>query len=117
MALKTHNNGKRGKGRPFGPGNPGRPKGAQNHLTKTVKETVLNVFNDIQQDPKLNLRAFAKDHTRDFYQIAAKLIPTEIAGSFTKIQVEIVRNNTGLKTEPGPATSQTGTSTEGSQEV
>jgi hypothetical protein len=73
----------------------GRPKGVQNKLTKTVKETVLSVFNDIQTDPKVNLKAFAKKHPRDFYQIAAKLIPTEIKGDVkvTKVALEIVRKN------------------------
>lgn len=69
----------------FKPGESGNPKGkrkgTQNRLTKTVKETVLSVFNDIQSDPKVNLKAFAKNYPRDFYQIAAKLIPTEISGT------------------------------------
>lgn len=59
----------------------GRQKGVQNHLTKTVKETVLEVFNKLQDDPKSNLEQFAKKHPRDFYQIAAKLIPTELTGN------------------------------------
>lgn len=58
----------------------GRQKGVENKITKTVKETVLIVFNDIQSDPKTNLTAFAKKYPRDFYQIAARLIPTEITG-------------------------------------
>lgn len=69
----------------FKPGNPGKPKGAQNHLTKTVKETVLAVFNDIQADPKVNLRKFATDYPRDFYQIAARLIPTELTGTLKTV--------------------------------
>lgn len=67
----------------FKAGNSGRPKGATNKLTRTVKETVLEVFNIIQDDPKVNLEAFAKKYPRDFYTIAAKLIPTEM-----KAQVE-----------------------------
>lgn len=69
------------RGKPFQKGNTGRPKGAQGKLTKTVKETVLSVFQDIQKDPKINLKKFAQDYPRDFYQIAARLIPTEITGS------------------------------------
>lgn len=75
----------------FKSGNPGKPKGAQNRLTKTVKETVLAAFNDLQKDPRHNILAFAKKNPRDFYQIAAKLIPTEINARVNKIQVEIVR--------------------------
>ncbi len=59
----------------------GRQKGSTNKLTKTVKETVLAVFNDIQSDPKVNLLSFARNYPRDFYAIAAKLIPTEVSAS------------------------------------
>lgn len=69
----------------FKQGNPGKPKGATNHLTRTVKETVLAVFQEIQTDPKNNLKAFAKEYPRDFYQIAAKLIPTEVTGTVKSI--------------------------------
>ena len=65
----------------FKKGNTGKPVGAQNKLTRTVKETVLAVFIEIQTDPKINLKAFAKKYPRDFYQIAARLIPTEMSGS------------------------------------
>lgn len=56
----------------------GREQGVPNKLTKTVKETVLQVFNQLQEDDKNNLSAFAEKYPRDFYAIAAKLIPTEI---------------------------------------
>lgn len=69
---------KKGNPKPKGSG---RSKGTQNKLTKTVKESVLAVFNEIQDDPKVNLKQFAKDYPKEFYQIAAKLIPTEISGS------------------------------------
>lgn len=73
------------RGRPFKPGNTGRPTGTQNKLTRTVKETVLAVFNDLQSDSKHDLTTFAKKYPRDFYQIAAKLIPTEITGTVKTI--------------------------------
>lgn len=85
VAITTQENAKRVIGRPFEPGNAGRPKGTTNHLTKTVKETVLAVFNEIQEDPDAKLLAFAKKYPRDFYQIAAKLIPTEITGTVKQI--------------------------------
>lgn len=59
----------------------GRQKGVENRITRTVKETVLEVFNKIQDDKKVNLEQFAKKYPRDFYAIAAKLIPTEITGT------------------------------------
>lgn len=76
--ITTDNNGR------FKPGNPGRQPGP-NKLTKTVKETVLAVFNDLQDDPENSLLKFAKKYPRDFYQIAAKLIPTEITGTLKTV--------------------------------
>lgn len=81
------------RGKPFQKGNSGRPKGAEGKLTRTVKESVLSVFNEIQSDPKVNLKAFAKKYPRDFYQIAAKLIPTEINAKVNKMTLEIVRKS------------------------
>jgi hypothetical protein len=98
----------------FKPGNSGRPKGAKNKLTTTVKETVLSVFLDLQENRRHNLTSFAKKYPRDFYNIAARLIPTEIAGSLGKIQLTIVRRtNTGT----GSTSSGTTTGSEGSEAV
>ena len=69
----------------FGKGNnanpKGRPIGAIGKLNKTVKETVLNTFNELQKDKSHNLEAFAKKHPKEFYLIASKLIPTEMVGT------------------------------------
>lgn len=73
------------RGTPFKKGNPGKKPGTKNKFTVTVKETVLAVFNDLQCDKRANLKTFAKKYPRDFYQIAAKLIPTEITGSVKQI--------------------------------
>lgn len=67
----------------------GKPQGATNLITRTVKETVLAVFNEIQNDPKVKLSQFAKDYPRDFYTIAAKLIPTEVKGD-VQITAQII---------------------------
>jgi hypothetical protein len=56
----------------------GKVKGSQNKLTRTVKETVLAVFDDLQADPKANLLSWGKENPTEFYKIAAKLIPTEV---------------------------------------
>lgn len=66
------------RGKPFVKGSGGRPTGVQNKITRTVKETVLAVFNSLQSDPKACLEAWAKNETTEFYKIAAKLIPTEV---------------------------------------
>ncbi len=69
------------------PGTGGRPVGAVDKITKTVKDTVLAVFTDLQDDPKNSLKSFAVKYPRDFYAIAAKLIPTEISAD-VKMAVE-----------------------------
>jgi len=68
------------------PLNSGRKKGVQNKVTRTVKETVLAVFNELQDDPKANLLDWAKKNPSYFYTIASKLIPTEVSA-----QVEVAR--------------------------
>jgi type IV secretory pathway TrbF-like protein len=62
----------------------GRPKGTQNKLTRTVKETVLDTFNLLQEDRTANLLSWAKEEPTEFYKIASKLIPTEV-----KAKVEV----------------------------
>jgi hypothetical protein len=60
------------------PESSGRKEGSVNKLTKTVKERVLEVFNELQDDPQANLLSWAKDEPTEFYKIAAKLIPADI---------------------------------------
>lgn len=62
----------------FAKGNTGKPKGAKNKISKTVKETVLMAFVELQSDAKANILSWAKENTTDFYKIASKLIPTEV---------------------------------------
>ena len=56
----------------------GRKEGSVNKLTKTVKERVLEVFNELQEDSEANLLSWAKTEPTEFYKIAAKLIPADI---------------------------------------
>jgi hypothetical protein len=65
------------KGKPR-PENAGRKEGSVNKLTKTVKERVLEVFNELQEDKEANLLSWAKTEPTEFYKIAAKLIPADI---------------------------------------
>lgn len=67
----------------------GRQKGSLNAVNKTVKETVLAVFNDLQADPKVNLLEFGKKYPKEFYQIAAKLIPTEVNANVEVVKREL----------------------------
>lgn len=71
----------------FKPGNPGKQPGTLSKLNRTVKETVLAVFNDLQEDPQVSLAAWAKNEPTEFYRIAAKLIPTEITGTVKQVIV------------------------------
>ena len=66
---------KKGDPKPVGSG---RKEGVQNAITRTVKETVLAVFNKLQEDPVANLEAWAKTEPTEFYKISSKLIPTEV---------------------------------------
>jgi len=77
-------------------GNPkGRDKGSKNKHTKAVKEVFLNVFHKLEgsNDQKQGLYAFAKESPKDFYKIASKLIPQEIAGELTgEVIIRVVRD-------------------------
>ena len=69
----------------FVKGNPGRPLGAKNKITRGVKETFSEVFAKIQNSDKTSLLTFAKKNPTEFYRMATKLIPTEIHEQSTKI--------------------------------
>jgi hypothetical protein len=56
----------------------GRPPGAANVLTKTIREGVLETYHVLQSTPGHTLLDFAKQFPRDFWPLAGKLIPTEI---------------------------------------
>jgi hypothetical protein len=67
----------------------GRPKGTPNKLTRTVKETVMAAFQDLQSDPRANIITWAKDNPTEFYKIASKLIPTEISANVEVTKKEL----------------------------
>lgn len=60
----------------------GRKKGTPNKLTATVKECFEQVFKDLQADPAkpYHLARWAESEPREFYKVAARLIPSEIKG-------------------------------------
>ena len=72
---------------PFKPGQSGNPAGriagTPNALTKSIKDTVLEVFTELQNDPETSLLGFARKYPRDFMIVAAKLIPTNIKAEMT----------------------------------
>jgi hypothetical protein len=59
----------------------GRPTGVKNKLTRTIRDTFLEVFQKAQTDPKLakySLEALLKKDMRIFYSICGRIIPQEI---------------------------------------
>ena len=73
------------RGKPFEPGNTGRPKGAVNKSTKLVKEVFAEVFDKLQTDEeakqkRADLESWAKANPTEFYKLASKLIPVQIGG-------------------------------------
>lgn len=61
----------------------GRPKGVPNKTTVAMKEAILSVYGDLQAETKKQHGHFlewAKGNPTDFYKIAAKLIPIDVAG-------------------------------------
>ena len=72
-------------GVPFKEGNSGRPKGATGKVNRLVKDVVSDVFTHLQTDPtakkkRADLKSWAVDYPKDFYQIASKLIPVQMEG-------------------------------------
>jgi hypothetical protein len=70
-------------------GNKGKPKGAQNKLTKSVKEAFEIAFSELQGDSEANLTNWAKENPTEFYKLAAKLIPTSVNADLTTNGKEI----------------------------
>jgi hypothetical protein len=68
----------------------GRVAGSINKLTKTVKERVLEVFNELQDDPTANMLSWAKEEPTEFYKIAAKLIPADINAKVEGKIIEVI---------------------------
>lgn len=98
----------------FKKGHTGRPKGTPNKLSKSVRETVLEVFNKMQEEGgPASLANWAKDEPTEFYRIAAKLIPMGIKAdvqTVQKITLNIVRTN-----PKSPLTGATQQSAEGTE--
>lgn len=67
------------RGKPFAKGNPGKPKGAIHRSTKAVKDVFAEVFTKLQEDPKAKLIVWAKQNPTDFYKLATRLIPVQVA--------------------------------------
>lgn len=67
----------------------GRPEGSQNKLTASFKELVQKTFQQLEDEGD-GMHKWAKENKSDFYKIASKLIPTEMAlkADITQIEIE-----------------------------
>jgi hypothetical protein len=73
----------------FEKGNKGKPKGATNKITKSVKEAFVIAFSELQKDKEAKLSNWAKENPTEFYKLAAKLIPTSVSADLTTNGEEI----------------------------
>lgn len=71
---------------------PGRPKGLQNKFTRSVKEAFGEAFAKLQEDPDAHyaLAVWGKDNPKEFYQLASKLIPTELDATVRGSLVDVL---------------------------
>ena len=83
---------------------PGRPKGLQNKLTRTVKERFGEAFEALQDDPATSLEEWGRANTTEFYKLASKLIPTElnatVKGSLMDVLASIGPQGSGKADNP-----------------
>lgn len=77
------------RGKPFEKGNKAATNRGPNKVTRTVKETVLEVFDRLQLHDTANLETWGEQNPTEFYKIAAKLIPTEIKGEVAVIEKKL----------------------------
>jgi hypothetical protein len=62
----------------FGPGNPGKPKGATNHLTREIKQMVSEALE--QAGGVDYLAAKAESHPAAFLALVGRVIPLQVSG-------------------------------------
>lgn len=55
-----------------------KPVGAVHKTTKLIKEVFAEAFYALQDDPKVNLIAWAKDNPNEFYKLGIRLVPTQV---------------------------------------
>ena len=80
----------------------GRQVGTPNKVTALFKEAVSTVYEDIGGHAAF--AAWAKENPTEFYRIAARLIPTEMATQGTSINVIINRFPSQIEDALLPAT-------------
>ena len=62
----------------FEKGNKGKPKGAVNKTTATVKEAFTEAFGKLQLKKGVNLTEWGAANPTEFYKLCTKLIPAAV---------------------------------------
>lgn len=82
----------------FGKGNPGKPKGATNKVTREVKQMILEALDGAGGVEYLTDRARDPRTASAFLTLVGKVLPLQVSGAgpngehvFTKIIVEVVK--------------------------
>ena len=57
----------------------GRTKGAVNHFTRSVREVITDAFHEMQLKPGVNMLEWGERNPTEFYRLASKLIPLQVA--------------------------------------
>jgi|SRR5208283_2851086 len=106
MTNSVKNVKKRGK--PFEPGNPGRPKGTPNKFTQ-LKGAFIEAFEEIGGKDGLSAWAKQSRNRAEFYRLISKLFPKEVELSGTdsgpidhKVIVEFVGGNNARNQSSNP---------------
>jgi hypothetical protein len=63
----------------FQPGGSGRPKGAENKMTRAVKDALNAAYADLGGDARLV--EWAQENLTEFYRIWSRLLPKQIEGA------------------------------------
>lgn len=79
----------------------GREKGTTNKITKAFKDILTETIHALEdnsknkeEDPKTGLLAFAKKNPKEFYRIASKLVPQEMAAELTgEVIIKVLRGD------------------------
>ena len=57
----------------------GRKAGTPNVATRTVREHFAHAFELLQKSPSANIMTWAESNPTEFYRLASKLIPLQVA--------------------------------------
>lgn len=65
-------------GRKFAKGNPGKPKGATNHINRDLKEMILTALSEAGGAEYLCMQAY--DNPKAFLALVGRVLPMTLAG-------------------------------------